>query len=216
MAKTVFKYLKPEDIRKLERYEFAPTAPGALRPKEDEESDLPANHLPNLGKNRRDTQLPRRRSRPEAAASSETPPTTEQSLPERDTKTAGERATEQSRLVETAGAATRRMERNCRDQIKRLAGIFGLHTGKNQFGQVIHNPKCVVIFKSPQRRTDGSLVADGGTGAIKGGRFAGAGEAGVVVLDVARDRVAAEGAKRRLNFWGVRETVPADVFHRFR
>ena len=108
------------------------------------------------------------------------------------------------------------MERHRRDKVERRIRIFSLHTGKNQFDKVFHNPQRIFIFKSPQRGADSTFVTDGGPGTIKGRRFAGAGEAGVVVLNVARNRIAAESAKRRFDLGGVGKTVPADVFHGFR
>jgi hypothetical protein len=91
------------------------------------------------------------------------------------------------------------MERHGRDKIELLIRIFGLYAGKKQFGQILNNPKRIIIFKDTKRITNRSLIANRRPGAVKSRRFTGTGKAGIIVLNFAGNRVSAEGAKRRLD-----------------
>jgi len=123
---------------------------------------------------------------------------------------------QQCGLIEAALAAAGGMKRHSGDAIKVNLGIFGLHTGKKKGGQIASHPDGLIVFEIAKSLANGSFVAHRRTGELKSGRFAGAGEAGIVVLDVAGHRVAATNTKRGFNLRRVGKTVPAEVRERLR
>lgn len=110
--------------------------------------------------------------------------------------TPGQCRGQQCRLIETTGAAARGMERNCGNHIEVRLWKFSLNAGQEKRGQIAGHPDGIVVFKIAERGADGSVVANGGAGKIKSGRLPGAGKAGVVVLNIARNRIAATDTER--------------------
>lgn len=108
------------------------------------------------------------------------------------------------------------MKRNSRNTVKCHVRIFSPDASEKKRGQIAGDPDGIVIFKIAERRADGAFVAHGRTGRIEGRHFAGAGEAGVVVLYIAGNRIAAADTKRGFDLWGIRKAIPAEMRERFR